>query len=304
MIDANESKILAMLGPNDVVLDVGGWARPFNRANYVIDCAPYASRGEHYIKHQNLFPQGGPVEYFTEETWIRRDICDHEPWPFADKSIDFCICSHTLEDIRDPIWVCHEIRRVAKRGYIEVPSRLFETSRGRAPGVPVGLGHHRWLVEIEGTNITFFVKDHRIDGDFRLSIPKSFWQTLPEEHFTSGMFWEGDFTFAEGFMIGDDGVPDRTANYRAFVDRWYTYTEAEAATLERIQADYLRRLDTLELPVRILPAPPELPTRTVRTDPAEEFGPIALGVARRIKQLSARHPRLAAAVKRVLRGAE
>ena len=43
-----------------------------------------------------------------------------------DGFFDFAICSHTLEDVCDPVWVCEELARVAKAGYIEVPSRLEE----------------------------------------------------------------------------------------------------------------------------------------------------------------------------------
>ena len=115
--------------PDDLVLDVGGWACPFNRANWVIDSEPYETRG-FYSKIGLPKSQGGEKEYFTKETWVQRDICDKEPWPFADKQFDFSICSHTLEDVRDPLFVCAEIIRVSKRGYIEVPSRIIESCRG------------------------------------------------------------------------------------------------------------------------------------------------------------------------------
>src|SRR5262245_49885274 len=119
------------IGPNDVVLDIGGWARPFNRANYVIAAAAGGTRG---FSGAAMPAQGGSREYFTRDTWIQRDICSHTPFPFTDKQIDFVICSHTLEDIRDPLFVCAEMIRIAKRGYIEVPSRLVESSRGIEPG--------------------------------------------------------------------------------------------------------------------------------------------------------------------------
>ena len=41
MLHANAERILASLAPTDVVVDVGGWAQPFARANYVIDLMPY-----------------------------------------------------------------------------------------------------------------------------------------------------------------------------------------------------------------------------------------------------------------------
>ena len=60
------------------------------------------------------------------------------------------ICSHTLEDLRDPLWVCAELVRVAKAGYVEVPSRAAEQSRGWEHPRIAGLSHHRWLIEIDG----------------------------------------------------------------------------------------------------------------------------------------------------------
>jgi len=91
------------IGPDDLVLDVGGWARCFNRANHVTTSS--RSSGTAALSGDaRSGPQGGPVEHFTAETWVARDICDHTPWPYADKAFDFCVCSHTLEDIRDPLW--------------------------------------------------------------------------------------------------------------------------------------------------------------------------------------------------------
>ena len=110
MLTASADKILAFLKESDVVLDIGGGLQPFNRANYVLDTLPYEQRRT-----------GNSREYFTKESWIEWDICSRKPFPFADQSIDFVVCSHTLEDIRDPIWVCQEMNRIAKRGYIETP---------------------------------------------------------------------------------------------------------------------------------------------------------------------------------------
>jgi hypothetical protein len=74
LYEPNEARVLALIGPGDAVLDVGGWACCFNRANYVMDDAPYESRGALYRDVLKLDAQGGPVEHFTADTWIRRDI--------------------------------------------------------------------------------------------------------------------------------------------------------------------------------------------------------------------------------------
>ena len=80
---------------DDLVLDVGGWIQPFTRADWVIDLMPYETRGR-------LGTQGDGDERFGPDTWVERDICHHEPWPFEDKQFDFVTCAHTLEDVRDP----------------------------------------------------------------------------------------------------------------------------------------------------------------------------------------------------------
>ncbi len=65
-----------------MVLDIGGWAHLFNRANYLMDLAPYETRGfyNHRCAKNNPIPLvGGNVEMFTKDTWIVRDICAKEP---------------------------------------------------------------------------------------------------------------------------------------------------------------------------------------------------------------------------------
>jgi hypothetical protein len=125
MYEPNVQAIISRLRDDDIVLDVGGWVRPFNRANIVMDAEPYETRG--YYRTLGLpASQGGATERFTRSSWIQRDLCERDPWPLADRSADFAVCSHTLEDVRDPVWVCSELVRVAKAGYIEVPSRAAE----------------------------------------------------------------------------------------------------------------------------------------------------------------------------------
>src|SRR3954464_6299523 len=98
MLETSVRTILERLRPDDVVLDIGAWGRPFTRADWVMDLEPYETRG--------LYGRHGPApERFSADTWIRRDICAVEPYPFADKQIDFVVCSHTLEDVRDPLRV-------------------------------------------------------------------------------------------------------------------------------------------------------------------------------------------------------
>jgi SAM-dependent methyltransferase len=215
----NVDELLERIKGDDVVLDVGGWACPFNRANWVLDSQPFETRG-FYETIGLPKSQGGETEQFSKETWVQRDICDKEPWPFSDKFFDFSICSHTLEDIRDPLYVCSELIRVSKRGYIEVPSRLVESSRGQEHRRIAGLSHHRWLVDIAENHIQFTMKYHVIHGDFHLSFPQSFAQRLSPVETISFLFWEDSFSFAETQLYGVDAIYQ---DLTSFVQKRYQY---------------------------------------------------------------------------------
>ena len=167
--------------PEDgLLLDVGGWASPLARADWVVDLMPYATRGLY-----------GKVEHerFSEDTWVEHDICT--PWPFEDGQFDFAVCSHTLEDIRDPVFACRELQRVAKAGYVEVPSRIEEQMTG-VNGAWPGWAHHRWVIEIAGDTITFVHKSH--------AMPAIAYAELPAERRNQWLWWDGSFDARERIM--------------------------------------------------------------------------------------------------------
>src|SRR3954469_25476314 len=98
MLAASTTRLLDLLADDAVVLDVGGWAKPFARADWVIDLMPYETRG--------LYGSGDQDdERFSAATWVQHDVCARSSWPFADDQFDFAVCSHTLEDVRDPVGV-------------------------------------------------------------------------------------------------------------------------------------------------------------------------------------------------------
>jgi hypothetical protein len=191
---------------------------------------PYETRG--------VFGRIGPEqEHFSKDRWLKVDICS-EPLPFADKSVDFIICSHTLEDIRDPVRVCREMTRVSRRGYIEVPSRRMETIWNlEHPGYP-GYYHHHWLVEIDNGQVTFRFKTPLLSSSWRYTFPKSYLKTLRPEERVSWLFWDGTFEYRELVQLGEDNVAQEL---EAFVRKHRPYPAWRYA-LEHLRPDIRNRV--------------------------------------------------------------
>jgi hypothetical protein len=119
-------RILAKIPDGARVLDLGGWANVFPRANVVVDLMSYETRT---ITCPDI------PEHFTRNDWIRADFCGHAFWDsIPDKAFDFITIGHTLEDIRDPLFVCSQMIRCGKAGYIEAPSKVRELSKLNAAG--------------------------------------------------------------------------------------------------------------------------------------------------------------------------
>jgi SAM-dependent methyltransferase len=89
--------------------------------------------------------------------FIQQDICDR--LPLEDKSVDFALCSHVLEHVRDPIAACAELSRVAKAGVVECPSPFTEMLFGfEGAGFDhVAYAGHEWWVwpESDGSGLVF-----------------------------------------------------------------------------------------------------------------------------------------------------
>lgn len=157
MNDQQAARIAGGLPEDARVVDVGGGAAPFWRADVVLDAIEYEAAGR--LAKEN--GEQKPVRY-SRDTWVQRDLCAREPWPFSDDEFDYAVCSHLLEDVRDPIWICSELSRIARAGYIEVPSRYVEQSRGVEHPRFAGYYHHRWLISSEQGELQFRHKPHSL----------------------------------------------------------------------------------------------------------------------------------------------
>jgi len=207
MLAKSLARIESELPDDALVLDVGGWGRPLARADWVIDLMPYASRG--------LYGRDGDGdERFTATTWVERDICAADPWPFADGQFDFAVCSHTLEDVRDPVRVCEELSRVAKAGYVEVPSRLEEQSpMADRPGA--GWTHHRWLIDIDqdAQRLDFVFKHGVVYTDPRAQFPPGFHAALSADEKVQTLWWQSSLAARERVMMSADELDPYLADF-------------------------------------------------------------------------------------------
>ncbi len=224
MLPAALERLLRDLPDDALVLDVGGWADPFPRADWVLDLQPYETRG---LYGPPLDPD---AERFDASTWVTRDICHHEPWPFADDQFDFVVCSQTLEDVRDPVWVCHELNRVARAGFIEVPTRLAEQSAG-VEGPYAGWSHHHWICDLtDDGGIAFSFKHHVVHKE-GLHLPAAFGSSLTHEQRVQGLHWQGSFPFEERLEFDPYALEDEL---RAVVTAHAHEVPAGPSTAQRL----------------------------------------------------------------------
>lgn len=197
MLPAAIERLAAVTSDDAVVLDVGAWGSPLTRADWVLDALPYDTRGPDGS-------HGDGRERFSARTWVMRDMCDREPWPFRDGQFDVAVCIMTLADVRDPVWVCRELSRVARSGYVEVPTvvaELLQHDDDDGGGQHLGLAQRRWFVQMEGGELVFVHKSHDIHHDRALRISSRWQERLTVADERQGLFWEGTLPARERLLL-------------------------------------------------------------------------------------------------------
>ena len=139
------------------VLDIGGGMNPW-ASDFVT----------HYLDFQK-------VEIVGTHTFIG-DVCIPDTWMPVMEDVasnglfDFIICSHLLEDIRDPYSVLHRMGNIGKEGFIATPSKYTELTRGvecvreeeqrdwGMEGEFKGFIHHRWIFSVYNGVLRIFPK--------------------------------------------------------------------------------------------------------------------------------------------------
>lgn len=104
-------------------------------------------------------------------TFFKCDITHPDSWidllKYVEKNgkFNFCICTHTLEDIINPAFVCEQISKISNEGYIAVPSKFKELSRFESSYNYRGYIHHRWIFNIENNIFMGYPKINYIETD-------------------------------------------------------------------------------------------------------------------------------------------
>jgi uncharacterized protein YbaR (Trm112 family) len=116
-----------------LVLDVGGGQAPHPRADIVVD---------KYVADD--FERPGAEQLDLSKPLV---VADAAALPFADGAFDYLVASHVLEHATDPVRFAAEFTRVARAGFVQVPTRASELT--------FGWDFHPWLIDLEGDTLVF-----------------------------------------------------------------------------------------------------------------------------------------------------
>jgi len=164
------------------------------------------------------------------------DINEEPIWEeIRHRRFDFCICSHTLEDVRNAPFILAQMKRLFRGGYIAMPNKHVEFSHVESTHW-IGYAHHRWIYTLTACELrliakfpltSFFSPRRRLIGRVTASTPyqaiKKLWTRpgrvglsdigylpwwraeLAERSNELAFIWDGDLQFR---VINNDYASD------------------------------------------------------------------------------------------------
>lgn len=116
-----------------LVLEVGSGQAPHPRSDVLVD---------KYVADDFERPQKVGIE--VAKPFV---VGDGHRLPFADDSFAYVIAMHVLEHSAEPERFAGELSRVARAGFVQVPSSVSELT--------FGWPYHPWLIDREGDTLVF-----------------------------------------------------------------------------------------------------------------------------------------------------
>ena len=139
---------------NYSVIDIGGSAEYTSWSYPVIDYIADLVDPPNEINKIKYFK----LNFNYESEW--KEILD-----FVNENgkFDFCICSHVIEDISTPKVLINMLGKIAKEGFIGIPSKYRELKEINNNKY-VGYMHHRWIYTFENEKLLAYPKLNFIDS--------------------------------------------------------------------------------------------------------------------------------------------
>ena len=127
---------------------------------------------------------------------FKGDLNDYEDWQQLFDYVkqhgkfSFCNCTHTLEDIAYPLAALKYMPRIAKEGFIAVPSKYWEL---QLRDLMRGGHHHRWIFDNKNNTLLAYPKINLIE----YMSPYQEMDKLIQDnsHLELRIFWKDDIVF-------------------------------------------------------------------------------------------------------------
>lgn len=154
--ELNNLREIKKQNPNYRIIDVGGGKEKHVSDKFDFIDATVDMRNVEHNGVQHF--QGNINDPFL---WEKIDAEVNVSGPY-----DYCICTHTLEDIANPAYVAAKISSISNAGIVTFPSKYRECMRFELNGTIRGYSHHRWIMTLKENGILAFPKVNLIEDPF------------------------------------------------------------------------------------------------------------------------------------------
>ena len=156
------------------------------------------------------------TDHFKKLNLPYTQIFPNKKLPFKDKEFDYVILSHVMEHVPNLIDFKEELVRIAKAGYIELPTKLNDNI---VFGCDEEILGHKWWFEFDDDNQQLLYTEKKDAMDKFLSVG-SVWkfQKFFEDSFILQFYWEGNINLKERepFTI------DEKISFLSLVKKYYS----------------------------------------------------------------------------------